>query len=370
MAEEGKREVREKDIEPGIGDIPEKGIYGISPTIDPDLVEVNSVVPKKEGGVTKRQFIVGAGTAGGLLALTGCVPSPTPTEAPIVTETTGIPPSPTLEIKTPTPEITPSPTVTKEPTATSTEKPTVTPPPEATPTAKATSTKEPTATPEPQTSQEYVFVQNTPACESADEASCSGFITPGKHFTILKQEGDWLYVRVFQPGIEGSWNWWIKANETAYTPYTSPTECEVPRWPERTSDRKTGYINYIGNYRPEIRPEGNPIPPHYRWFLFEPYNTYVAKREGRIIEIDRENKIITFDLGGGLVVKRRFTDSTFVLMRAHNVYRGMPMSEYEQTGGNICDLEIGDAAAILHPSEGEGANPSPEGDLWGVFIVQ
>jgi hypothetical protein len=360
MAEEGKREVREKDIEPGIGDIPEKGIYGISPTIDPDLLEVNSVVPEKEGGVTRRQFIVGASATGGLLALTGCVPSPTPpTEPPIVTETTGIPPSPTLEIKTPTPEITPSPTITREPTVTPEPSPTVQPSP--------TPTKEPTATPEPQTSQEYVFVQNTPACESADEASCGGFITPGKHFTILKQEGDWLYVRVFQPGIEGSWNWWIKANETAYTSYTSPTECEIPHWIDRTPDRKTGYINYMGNYGPEIHEPGYP----WRWVLFEPYNTWVTRREGKIIEIDNQNQIVTIDVGGGVTVLRRFTENTHVVMWAHEIYRGMPSDQARQTGGNFCDLEEDDAIGILDPNEGEAANPSVGPiNLWGLEIVQ
>jgi hypothetical protein len=58
------------------------------------------------------------------------------------------------------------------------------------------------------------------------------------------------------------------------------------------------------------------------------------------------------------------------MMKIHNVQSGMSESEVTPIGGNLCDLEVGDAAAILHLSEAEGANPSPDGDLWGVFIVQ
>jgi len=109
-------------IEPGIGDIPEKGIFGISPTIDGDLLEVDWVPPKGRG-ISGRKFFVGLGATGGLLALTGCVPSPIlPTETPIVTETTGIPPPPTLKI-TPTPTEAPTVTPIPEPTKTPTPEP-------------------------------------------------------------------------------------------------------------------------------------------------------------------------------------------------------------------------------------------------------
>lgn len=114
----------EREIEPGIGDIPEERIFGIS-AIDRDLLEINWVPPKGRG-ISGRKFFVGLGATGGLLVLTGCVPSPTPpTETPIATETTGIPPTPTLEI-TPTP--------TEVPTATSIPEPTKTPTPEPIPT--------------------------------------------------------------------------------------------------------------------------------------------------------------------------------------------------------------------------------------------
>jgi len=113
-----------KEIEPGIGDIPERGIFGIS-QIDRDLLEINWVPPKGRG-LTGRKFFVGLGATGGLLALTGCVPLPIPpTETPIATETTGIPPTPTLEITS---------TPTEVPTATPIPEPTKTPTPEPIPT--------------------------------------------------------------------------------------------------------------------------------------------------------------------------------------------------------------------------------------------
>jgi len=123
----GNPEIKSK-VEPGIGDVPKEGIYGISPTIDGDLLEVDWVLPEGRGitrrGVLKNCF-VGVGAVGGLLVLIGCTaaeattvpveetpivsPSPSPTEILTVTP----PPEPT-PTKTPTPEPAPSPTVTVE----------------------------------------------------------------------------------------------------------------------------------------------------------------------------------------------------------------------------------------------------------------
>ena len=119
-----------------------------------------------------------------------------------------------------------------------------------------------------------------------------------------------------------------------------------------------------------IRPGGNPIPPHYRRMRRTHGSEWVTMREGKIQTINNETQIITLDLGNGLVVRRRFTENAQVMMNIHNAQTGMLESVITPIGGNLCDLEVGDAAAILHPSEAEGANPSPDGDLWGVFIVQ
>lgn len=162
---------------------------------------------------------------------------------------------------------------------------------------------------------------------------------------------------------------------TPTPPTPEPTEtprppvCEVPRFPDRTPDRKTGCHIASGEYVQIIFPEGDPTPPHYQWFNLDIIGIYarVTKRDGRITAIDRENQIITFDLGRGLVVKRRFTGSTYVLMWAHELVRGMEATDTLKKGGNFCDLEVGDAAAILDPSE--SVDPSLT-DLWGVNIVQ
>lgn len=155
----------------------------------------------------------------------------------------------------------------------------------------------------------------------------------------------------------------------------SPPICEIPHFPDRTPERKNGitFDRDSGQSGQLIRPEGIPTPPHFQWMELRWYPDLgsFTKRDGRITAIDRENQIITFDLGGGLVVQRRFTENTHVFMWAHEAYRGMPATESLQRGGNFCDLEVGDAASILHPSGEEGANPNPTlTDLWGVNIVQ
>lgn len=378
MAEEGKREVREKDIEPGIGDIPEKGIYGISPTIDPDLLEFSSVVPKKEGGVTRRRFIVGASAAGGLLALTGCVPSPTPpTETPIVTEATGIPLSPTLEIKTPTPEvtptekITPSPTITKEPTVTPEPSPTVQPSP--------TQTREPTPAQEPCEVERCECYSELALYHNPTEEESFSKLIPGtnKTFIVKERKDGWMLIEVREP-TGAVWEAWTNDVSGAYgpvgqrpTPTPRPTEvqppaCEVPHFPERTTDRQIGCVNSMGE-RLQIVLMG---AENVRWDDLRFIGRGIVWLRGaKIIELDDKNQIITFDLGGGLVIQKKFTE-TLVVMWAHNLYRNMPIEQAQQIGGNFCDLAVDDMVAIIFSSQQEAVNPSTEGELLGLEIVQ
>jgi len=279
----------------------------------------------------------------------------------------------------------PSPTPTPSPTQTPTPIPTVTPSPAPTPTATETPTPGPTSTPTPQPTptpepQQYVVVQQIDVYESPDEASYAGYIIPGKRFVILGREGDWLHIRTV-PTTEGaiSSEGWIQASETAYypegevppptpTPETPPAAvCTEPYYTGRTSDRKTGVVINFGTPRQQIFPERS----YEMWYFRMPGNYFVSRRDARITEIDRQNQIITFQLNDGSTRQRRFTPNTQIVMIAHNVYTGMPYSEYKQTGGNLCDLEVGDVASMLHPNEPESANPNPNlTDLWGIFIVQ
>lgn len=234
----------------------------------------------------------------------------------------------------------------------------------------------PTPTPEPtETPEDTVYVTAQQITGYANpEGEEVGHIIPGQSFTILEEQDGWLKIRL-EAGAEA----WIQSSDTAYYPegQVPPTPepqpypaCEAPRFGGRTSDRKTGYNYQTGQYMQWINPEGNPISPHYRWFRRTHDSQWVTLRPGRILNIDSEKGVVSFDLGGGLVVKRRFVQTTQVIMVAHNVPSGTPQEQARPIGGNLCDLEVGDAAAILHPSEGEGANPSPEGPLWGVLIVQ
>lgn len=126
-----KNPERKSKIEPGIGDVPGEGIYGISAT-DWDLLEVNWARPEG-GGITKGKFLAGLGAVGGLLFLAGCTSAEAtkvPTEkTQVATETTGIPPAPEI---TPIPtEIPAIPTKESTPTKIPTPEPTFTPTPEA-----------------------------------------------------------------------------------------------------------------------------------------------------------------------------------------------------------------------------------------------
>jgi len=98
---------------------------------------------------------------------------------------------------------------------------------------------------------------------------------------------------------------------------------------------------------------------------------WYTRRDARITAIDQANQVITFQLSDGSTQQRRFTESTLIVMMAHNVYRGMPRGEFKQLGGNLRNLEVGDVASMLHPSEPESANPNPGlTNLWGILIVQ
>lgn len=285
-------------------------------------------------------------------------------ETPAIVKTpeeVGLPPTPTLEIKP-----TYSPTPIPKPSSTPTEKPTTTPTPEATP--RLTPTKEPTT--EPEEPIVYVAVQQitgytTPVGEEI------GYIIPGKKFTIIEEQDGWIKIRL-ETGAEG----WIKVSQTAYYPEgqvpPTPTEvppayCEAPYWLDRTSCRKTGIVNMFGKLQQYIFPDS----PYVVWYFKMPDRTNVPRRDARITAIDRQNQIITFQLNDGSTRQRRVTPNTQVIMWAHDWYVGIPVSQAKQSGGNFCDLEVGDAVSILHPSEPEAANPNPGlTDLWGVFIVQ
>lgn len=604
-----------RKIELGIGDVPEKGIYGISPTIDGDLLEVEWVPPKGRG-VSGRKFVVGLGATGGLLFLTGCI---SPTETPVVRtpEEAGLTPSPILEIKTPTPELTPTPISTPTPTEV---RPLPTPTIEnlgfglGDLTAKERKILEELAViysqkasyltetnnwtldhlkiiqthgsregivgaylvydedknftdtkdqrywqaneerevvevpkhqeeagtwnreknrfewgevffnPESQRILKVVFTDDF--AQNRGWRTGEALIINDGRLTILNQEG-WLReynwwtkfgikgdfrveaqmgVKFGQDqnkeadlvlGIPGRASWddgkfydivllpdgvavraldgtggkqenWIlnkgintqvlqgearfnqlvverrgekfiiylngknvmEFNDILFsggefplmigfnvspgtkleadnleisspfekpievitptpapipTPTPAPIEtppppiCEIPHWPDRTPDRKTGYTFFSdGTLIPQVyHPDTSPYAPYnngaYKDLIVGSILGYdpLWVREAQIVSIDRERQIIEFYVGRSLNVQRRFTGDTYVVMAAHETYRGMKATEEFQVGGNFCDLEVGDLVAILHPDFGEAAGPnSTLTDLWGVLIVQ
>jgi hypothetical protein len=199
-----------------------------------------------------------------------------------------------------------------------------------------------------------------------------GYFVPGQRFTPTgAEQNGWIQV------IDSDGNrLWIQeggpygpAGEA--TPEVPPAVCEVPHWPDRTPDRKTGIVNFIGERLQIILPPG---VENVDWVRFEDINLGAGigwLRPTRITEIDRQNQIVTFDIGGGITVQRRIIPNTQIVMYVHEIYRGMPVSQGTQTGGTPCDLEKDDVAGIITLSQGEAVNPySDLTDLWGVLIVQ
>jgi len=169
---------------------------------------------------------------------------------------------------------------------------------------------------------------------------------------------------------------------TPTPPPPEPTEtprppiCEIPHWPDRTPERKMGGYYFDGERWIEIHhPDNSPYAPYnngaYWKRLHIPGYDKIWVREAQVVSIDKENQLIKFYVGGGFNVQRRFTKEAHVVMTAHEQYRGIPMTEVYQLGGNFCDLEVGDLVALLHPDFGEAVNLNPDLiDLWGVLIVQ
>lgn len=220
--------------------------------------------------------------------------------------------------------------------------------------------------------QEYVVLQQIDLYESPNEASYAGHIIPGKRFTIVEQQGEWIKIRVWEPQLETSWERWIKVSETAYALAgevpPSPAVCEIPHFPDRTTDRGTGYIDRFGEYRQYIFPDR---AYEMRWINISSIGGWVSRRDARIIAVDRQNQTVTFQLSDGSSVQRRFVESTIAIMVAHEWRAPMMEDEAFQRGGNICDLEVGDVVSILNPNEAESAHPNPNlVDLWGIFFVQ
>jgi hypothetical protein len=280
--------------------------------------------------------------------------------------------SPTLA-PSPTREATPIPTGTPErPSAT--PQPTATSFPTSTPTTQPTSTSETTEGPgQPEV---YVTVEQITGYSSPGGEEF-GYIIPGKKFTILERQDAWLNIRLLK-GAEG----WIQTSKTAYYPEgqvpPTPTEvppsyCEGPHWPNRTPDRKTGIICDLskwGCYQ-YIHDPGDVT---HRYFRPESgsWTDDCWARSARITDIDRQTGTITFDVGGGLAIRRFFTRSTWIQMWVHEYTKDMLLTGQEcPFGGNLCDLEVGDAARIYFKTEEQARAPDPApSELLLLTIVQ
>jgi len=288
-------------------------------------------------------------------ACTQATPVASPHSSPTLAPSPTKQPTSTAQPPSSTPTATSTPTSTPTPTVT----PTTTPKPSPTPTTQ------PTPTPQPQV---YVIFQQIDVYESPDQASRIGYIIPGKRFVILAQQLGWVHIRTV-PTSEGaiSSELWIQASETAYYREGEVPVCEAPHFSGRTPDRKTGKVVYAHGPEQKVFPDR---PYAMRWIDIG--NGYwVSIRDARVTAVDIQNQIITFQLSGGVIIQRKVSYNTLVIMTPHDRTRAIPSEEMYQRGGNICDFEMGDFVSILHPNESESASPNPDLTfLWGAVFVQ
>ncbi len=189
-----------------------------------------------------------------------------------------------------------------------------------------------------------------------------GYFVPGQRFTPTGTvEDGWIQI------IDSNNNTlWIREGG-AYEPYVKEAPCQVPHFQNRTLARKSGAIEMkrgpIQKIFPEVRYE-------MRWIDIG-NNEWVSRRDARVVAVDRENSIASFLLSDGTVIRRKLTPTAIVIMQAWDWRSAMPIEQAFQRGGNICDLEEGDAVSLLHPDESQSAAPNPNlVDSWGILFVQ
>ena len=194
-----------------------------------------------ERKLSRREFLRTSAVAGVGLFSEACVPSSIKSQGKPEVKT--VEPTRSLGLPTPTPKATETllPTVTPklseavQPTETAlidtttpavalTSREVQSPAPKKA-TSQPTSIPVPTqeATPAKEEPKEYV-TWSTIEGYSSPNGEKVGTVIPGKHFTVLKEEGDWLYIHL-EAGGEG----WIRKSETAYGLVgTQPPEGATP----------------------------------------------------------------------------------------------------------------------------------------------
>lgn len=220
---------------------------------------------------------------------------------------------------------------------------------------------EPTPVPEPAEPVEMVAVGNVDLYLSPGE-DMVGYFVPGQRFTPTGTvENGWVQV------IDSNNNTlWIQEGG-AYEQYIEEAACQVLHFQNRTSARRSGVIEMRRGPIQEIFPE---VPYEMRWIDIG-NNEWVSRRDARVVTVDRENSIASFLLSDGSVIRRKFTPNAIVIMEAWDWRSAMPVEQAFQRGGNICDLEEGDAVSLLHPDESQSAAPNPNlVDSWGILFVQ
>jgi len=203
----------------------------------------------------------------------------------------------------------------------------------------------------------------------SDQESFSGLM-PGtdKTFVVRERRNGRMLIEVTEP-TGATWEAWADDNPGAYGLVGQVPVCETPYFSGRTPDRKTGYVNFIDNRILIV------YPPDVKYVRYLDLS-FIGRgqcwlRDTRVTKVDKENQVITFDLGGGQTVQREFSRDTLMIMWVNNVYRGMPEKEAELVGGNLCDIEPGDAIALIYPNQSEAINPnSALVSLWGMLCVQ